>query len=290
MLIKETSNPVTSSTTVGGVARNIAENLGRLGENVSLFSVKGADADWLEIAHASEAHMDVTHVSQIEGASTGAYTAVLDKNGDLSIAFADMEIFDEITPTLLKSKEAILKTAQCIIADLNCPKETVEYLKTFTKEWAIPFIIIPVSSPKMDRLPEELASVTWLIVNKDETETYLDYPIQNEADWKRSVEKWLALGIQNVIVTNGSKGVMAGSQASDVQHYKSIDTPTVVDVTGAGDSFCSAVIHTWLQNEPFEKVIQAGLINSHKTILSKHTVRKELSAEQLQIDMEELNC
>ena len=31
-----TSNPVKSSRTVGGVARNIAENLGRLGEKVDI--------------------------------------------------------------------------------------------------------------------------------------------------------------------------------------------------------------------------------------------------------------
>lgn len=290
LLLEETSNPVTSSTTVGGVARNIAENLGRLGENVLLFSVKGQDSDWLEIAQASEAFMDVTHVSKIEGASTGSYTAVLDNRGDLSIAFADMEIFDALTPSLLKSKEKILNTAQCIIVDLNCPKETVDYLGSVAKEHQIQFMIVPVSSPKMNRLPTDLSSVTWLIVNKDETEMYFKQTIQNEADWKRSVEKWLALGIQNVIVTNGAKGVMAGSKSSAVQHFKAINTPTVVDVTGAGDSFCSGVMHTWLQNKSFEYVIQAGLVNSHKTILSKHTVRKELSAAQLQIEMEELNC
>lgn len=199
-----------------------------------------------------------------------------------------MAIFDALTPHLLQQKEAILKTAQCIVADLNCPKETIEYLCAFTKKMNIPFIIIPVSSPKMDRLPNDLSSVSWLIVNKDETETYLNHPIRNEEDWHNAVGKWLSLGIQNVIVTNGSKGVMAGSKQLAIQHFASIKTPTVLDVTGAGDSFCSAVIYASLQKMDFEKVIQAGLVNAHKTILSKHTVRKELSAEQLKLDMEEL--
>jgi sugar/nucleoside kinase (ribokinase family) len=35
-LVAETSNPVTSTRSIGGVARNIAENLGRLGETVAL--------------------------------------------------------------------------------------------------------------------------------------------------------------------------------------------------------------------------------------------------------------
>src|SRR5690625_2625254 len=42
----ETSNPATSSVSVGGGARNIAENLGRLDERVRLFSVSGEDGDW----------------------------------------------------------------------------------------------------------------------------------------------------------------------------------------------------------------------------------------------------
>lgn len=289
-LLNETSNPITSSTTAGGVARNIAENLGRLGENVLLFSVRGKDADWLEIAQASETYVDVTHVHEIEGAATGAYTAVLNNEGDLSIAFADMEIFEALTPHLLKDKEALLTTAKCLVIDLNCPKETVVYIKQLATKHAIPLMIVPVSSPKMNRLPNDLAGVTWLIVNKEETETYFNCTIQNEKGWQRAVEKWLTLGVQQVIVTNGGNGAMAGNQSVGIKHYQSIDTPNVIDVTGAGDSFCSAVLHTWLQNASFDRVIQAGLVNSHKTILSKHTVRKELSTTQLQLEMEELTC
>ena len=36
-LVAETSNPVTSTRSIGGVARNIAENLGRLGETVAFY-------------------------------------------------------------------------------------------------------------------------------------------------------------------------------------------------------------------------------------------------------------
>ena len=64
--------------------------------------------------------------------STGSYTAVLDRTGDLSIAFADMDIFEEITPELLKKNSDILKCAKCIVVDLNCPGESIEFLCSFT--------------------------------------------------------------------------------------------------------------------------------------------------------------
>ena len=41
-----TSNPVKSTKSIGGVARNIAENLGRLGENVTFLTAAGNDSEW----------------------------------------------------------------------------------------------------------------------------------------------------------------------------------------------------------------------------------------------------
>ncbi|WP_234402341.1 carbohydrate kinase family protein [Oceanobacillus damuensis] len=283
-----TSNPVTSSKTIGGVARNIAENLGRLGEDVTLISVGGDDIEWKEIDLVSSPFMNLEHVAQLEHAATGSYTAVLDQHGDMKIALADMDIFDEITPELLKGNSDILKQAKCIIIDLNCPRETVDFLSHFTMEYNIPFVVIPVSSPKMDRLPSSLESVSWLIVNKDETEAFLDVTIKNMEDWKRAVKSWLELGVKNVIVTNGAEGVILGNENGNFRHYPAVDTPVVVDVTGAGDSFCAAVIHSWIQKKDIDYIIHSGLVNSHKTITSKHTVRQELSAKQIKIDMEEI--
>ncbi|MBO1914380.1 carbohydrate kinase, partial [Microvirga sp. 3-52] len=108
---------------------------------------------------------------------------------DLSIALADMDIFKEITPALLNKNSELLKTAKSIVVDLNCPGETINYLCSFASENNIPLIIIPVSSPKMERLPTDLNAVSWLIVNKDETETFMDITLDNEQDWKHSVEK-----------------------------------------------------------------------------------------------------
>lgn len=285
-ITNETSNPVKSSTTVGGVARNIAENLGRLGEAVTLISVSGHDSEWKEIYDLSSPFMNLEPVTQIENLTTGSYTAVLDMNGDLSIALADMDVFENITPELLIKNSNILKRAKCIVVDLNCPSETIDFLCSFTSKHNIPLVVIPVSSPKMDRLPKTLNAVTWLIVNKDETETFMNIKINNKEDWENSVQKWLELGVKNVIVTNGSKGVMTGVENGEIHHFSAIETPMVVDVTGAGDSFCSGVIYSWLQKKEIDYIVKSGLVNAHKTIMSKYTVRQELSKKQFMIDME----
>ncbi|MCM3124984.1 MULTISPECIES: carbohydrate kinase family protein [unclassified Mesobacillus] len=284
----ETSNPVKSSTSVGGVARNIAENLGRLGEEVILLTARGNDAEWIGIYDSSSPFMNLEYVTPFEDCSTGTYTAVLDRNGHLSVALADMDIYEKITPELLISNIHILKRAKCIVADLNCPSETIDYLCSFTSQHQIPFVIIPVSSPKMNRLTKSLHGVSWLIVNKDETETFMNMKILDVQDWENAVKKWLGLGVKNVIVTNGSKGVMAGVENGELSYFPAIETPKVVDVTGAGDSFCSGVIYSWLQNKEMDYIIKSGLLNAHKTIMSKYTVRQELTQKQFILDMEEL--
>ena len=78
------------------------------------------------------------------------------------------------------------------------------------------------------------------------------------------------------------------SEENGIRFFPAIETKAVVDVTGAGDSFCSGVIYSWLQNKELDYIIKSGLVNSHKTILSEHTVRQELSQKQFKLDMEEL--
>jgi len=284
-----TSNPIFSTQNAGGVARNIAENLGRLGMEVSLISTSGSDKDWSFIEESSALYMNIETVTQFHEKSTGSYSAVLDTNGELVIALADMEVYEAITPELLLKYDVLLSRSKCIMVDLNCPKETIQFLCHFAKSHDLPIVIVPVSAPKMKRLPDDLDGVTWLITNRDETETYFNTEIRNEEDWKSALENWLSLGITNVVVTNGKKGSMIGNKEEGIFHIPSIETKEIVDVTGAGDAFSSAVIYSWLEGKSLTEIAKAGNINASKTLQSPYTVRQDLSAEQLQKDMEELS-
>lgn len=282
-----TSNPSYVTQNAGGVARNIAENLGRLGLEVSLISAAGADKDWTIIEDSSASYMNLETVSKFPEKATGSYTAVLDSNGELVIALADMDVYEAITPELLRKHEGFFTQSKCIIVDLNCPKETVQYLCHFAKSHNLPIVLIPVSSPKMNRLPDELDGVTWLITNRDESETYFQHEIKNDSDWKNAVEKWLSLGISNVVITNGKEGSMVGNKEEGIFHVPPIEAKEIVDVTGAGDAFSSAVIYSWLEGRTLLEIAKAGSTNASKTLQSPYTVRQDLSAEQLIKDMGE---
>lgn len=283
-----TSNPVTVTQSVGGVARNIAENLGRLGEEVRLITLAGHDSDWKAIEKASAHFMKLESVELIEEATTGSYTAVISDSGEMIIAMANMAIYDRLRPDFFNKHEAWLLSTQCIVIDLNCPLETVEHFREFALMHRIPLLIVPVSSPKMNRLPQQLQGVTWLICNRDEAEMYLNMSITTENNFFSAVEQLKEKGAQYVVITSGNKGVYAGSIETETFHVPSIPVEEVRDVTGAGDAFVSAFLHAAVQEQTFEECIRYGLVNASKTLQSAFTVRLELSAEQLQKELEEL--
>lgn len=287
-LIHGTSNPIQSSQSVGGVARNIGENLGRLGENVALITTHGADSEWQTISDLTSPFINLDFAQYVEGQSTGCYTALLSNDGDMEYGLADMDIYDYLTPEVLIKQTYILKRAKCIIADLNTPKVTLEFLTAYAEKHNLNLVLIPVSGPKMDRLPDNLNSVDWLIVNRDETEAQFDIKINNDQELMDAAALWTDLGVRNVIVTNGVKSIAYSNKNGDQKVYDITPSDKVVDVTGAGDSFSSAIIFGWLKGYSVDDIVKMAMANSRKTIETPFTVREDLSEKQLIKDMEEV--
>ncbi|ERS92373.1 winged helix-turn-helix transcriptional regulator [Staphylococcus simulans] len=285
-LVPETSNPVTSTRSVGGVARNIAENLGRMGEDVALLSTSGGDSEWQMIHNLSNAFMNLDHVQQIEHANTGSYTALIEEDGNMKYGLADMEVYDYITPEFLIRRTHLLAKAKCIVVDLNLSKDSMDFLCAYSEKHRIKLVVIPVSSPKMKNMPDSLHAIDWLIINRDETEAYLNMKIENNEDMKVAAKKWNDLGVTHVIVTNGTKDLIYRSNEKEIIQ-PIIPSSKVVDVTGAGDSFSSAVVFSWLNKMEIEDILLSGLVNSIKTIETEYTVRQNLDKQQLIRDMEE---
>lgn len=280
-MILKTSNPAVSSVSIGGVIRNIAENLGRLDYEPSLFSLGGLDQDFNIIKEATEPYVNMQHVTQVSGFSTGMYNAILDLDGEMQLAIADMEINEEMSRAWIKQYESILVEAELLVIDLNLPHETVEYLVHLARTQDIDLIIIPVSGPKMKRLPKDLTGVNWLIVNQDESESYFDLKIENEEEFNALVDRWLETGLENVVITRGVQESAFGNQDGERFRLKPPKVDKVIDVTGAGDGYSSGVIMGHLEGLSPKESIQLGMTNSYHIIQEENNVRHELSKEGL---------
>lgn len=228
-----TSNPARQHESLGGVARNIAENLAHFGVEVALVTATGADAAGKHLlSRAAMAGVDVGAAIAVEAMATGTYTAVLDERGDMAIALADMDLYEQLTP------ERVLPLAGPValaIADLNLPRATVAALL----ESVQPLVIVAVSEPKIDRLPANLSGLRLLILNHGELQARLGRAIVGDAALLDACREVQAQGAQDLVVTRGDAGVWYTTPAG-LGHLNALPVKAV-DATGAGDAFAAAV-------------------------------------------------
>lgn len=283
-----TSHPANSEIFVGGVARNVAENIGRLGVKPQLLSVAGEDQDFEFIKEQSEPYVSFQHVQKFVDHVTGSYTAVLDPQGEMVMALADMDVYDQMNKKWIRTYESILSTAQLIVIDLNTPYETVEYLLQFARQENIDVIIVSVSSPKMSHLPKELEGVQWVITNLDESEAFFNLEAVSEEDIEHITKLWLETGIEQVIITRGSKPSVYANQKGEYHSFQPPLVSQVVDVTGAGDAYTAGIIYGHLNNYSFEKTIELAMTNSYYTIQTDETVRLDLASGKLEEESNQL--
>ena len=260
-----TSNPARQHESFGGVARNIAENLANLGSRVSLITAVGDDpaGDYM-LSHADAAGIDIEDAIVLEQTASGTYTAVLDAQGDMALALADMDLYEQLTPERVLPR---LTPAALTVADLNLPLETVAALV----KAATPLVIVAVSEPKMERLPADLAGVRLLILNQGELQVRLGRPIEGEAALAEACSELQAQGVRDVIVTRGSAGASYTTPAG-VRHRRAMPVK-VVDVTGAGDAFAAAVCRSLLEDpDDLAQACQFGMQLAAITVRSRLTV------------------
>jgi pseudouridine kinase len=267
-----TSNPARQSESFGGVARNIAENLVRLGAPAALITAVGSDASGRSLlSHADQAGIDTRGALRIDGAASGTYTAVLDQDGEMRVALADMAINDALTPDFFATREQQRAGAALIVADLNLPRDGVAALLDGARSDAVPMVIVAVSEPKIERLPKDLRGLRLLILNEGELAARVGRTLNNNADIARACDQLRKDGVQDVIVTRGAAGVSFTIPGG--LNTLAAAPVRVVDVTGAGDAFAAAVAWSLYEGDTdLARACRRGLALSSMTIACEHTV------------------
>ena len=274
-----TSNPGHASMTPGGVGRNIAENLARLGDRVDLISVVGRDALGAGLLeHTVAAGVRIDHVVHTDRA-TGTYTAVLDANGELIVAIADMEAMEELGPERLQSARDVIGSAGILVLDGNLRRPTLDHALDLAR--GVRVIVEPVSVSKAaalrDSLDERVHAVT---PSRDELAVLAGLPTRTERQLRSAARALHDRGVAVVWVSLGEEGSLL-STAEEVTRLEALPT-TVADVTGAGDSMVAAFCHVLLEGgTPIEAAL-LGHAAAALTIASPFTVRPDLTLRLLE--------
>ena len=283
-LVLATSNPATQDESFGGVARNIAENLARLGAPTALITAVGNDASGQALlAHAEDTGIDTRGTLRLDGVSSGTYTAVLGHDGEMVVALADMALNDRITPAFLATRQQQRASAALVVADLNLPVESIASLLDDAVRDGVSLVLVAVSEPKMARLPHNLLGLRLLILNEGELAARVGRALDSDAAIGAACAEVQRQGAQDVIVTRGAHGVMYTSP----QGVMRLDAPAVevVDVTGAGDAFAAAVcwsLHSGSEGGDLGLACRRGLQLSAMTIECGQTVCPTLEPGHLE--------
>ena len=265
-VVAGTSNPGHVVRSPGGVGRNVAENLARLGTPTVLVAAVGSDALGDELVSATSASgVDVRLVRRVAG-RTGTYVAVLDDVGELIVAVSDMAATEALEASDVRAAESAVTGAGLVVLDGNLSRATLIAAWDLAIEAEVPVVIDPVSVPKAAALADLLDGKRPLFAitpNLDELAVLGD------------CVDLVARGIELVWVRTGPEGSrLVTSEGST----RLPSTPAeVVDVTGAGDAMLAAFCHGVLSGYDVVDAARLGHRAAALTVASPATVRPDLA-------------
>lgn len=277
------SNPGLVTSSAGGVGRNIAENLARLGVPVKLLTVVGDDVygDKL-LADTGRAGVDIGCVRRLPGESTGIYLSVLDENRDMAVAVSSMEILNRLDAGYLRENHELLEGGEFAVFDANLTPEALECgtgLIAGQKKY-----LDLVSVTKALRVKSLLGRFYCIKPNRLEAEALTGFSAASPPGLRRNAEYFHETGVSKVFITCGTDGVYF-SDGTERGIVKAVSTH-VGSATGAGDAFVAGILHAELTGLSTAEAAVFGTGAALLALASGETVSKSISPESVRRTME----
>lgn len=273
-----TSNPGRTETSPGGVGRNIAENLARLGADTKLLTVIGEDATGDRLRRAARAAgIDTSLMLQRKGA-TGTYNVTLDANGQMLIGVSDMGLIDAMKPADINARKEALAAADLLVADGNLPLPCLKALVLIAKRAEKPLILEPVSVPKAKRLQpllKEGLPIAAITPNRDELAELAGISVKNERDLQRATARLHDLGVGIVLVGLGADGCFLSSREEGQHLIAARKAGTIRDVTGGGDAMVAGFAYAIASGKSAEAAARKGQELAARAVRSMSSVAAE---------------
>lgn len=273
------SNPGSWIEDAGGGAFNVARNLALLGHEVTMVSPRGGDPIAERVAAAAQAAGVIDCPFVFLDRSTPSYTAILERDGNLVIALADMDLYRFFTPRRLRvrSLREKIANADLIVCDANLPAETLTALGGMSSAENVPLAGVAISPAKVVRFQEALPHLSWLFMNTAEATALCGSRATFTSEWPNLLRP-LQLGA--AVITDGAGPICAYASA-DVLTITPPPISGVVDVTGAGDSLAAGILDALLRSIPLEPAVANGISASRITLRSPQAVAPDLSARAI---------
>jgi sugar/nucleoside kinase (ribokinase family) len=265
------SNPGTMREDVGGGVFNALRTAVRRGVSASLLSVRGGDAAGDTVARAiAEAGVGDLSVTFLDR-TTPSYTALIDRQGELLIGFADMALYEAAFAKQMrraKVREA-LETVDAVLCDANLPTAALERLAKLAN--GKPIFAVAISPAKVVRLVPIMGQLAILFMNRREAATLAG--MEHEASIQSLVSGLQKAGLGSGVITSGSETILG----FDKKGSFAISPPAarhVADVTGAGDALAGATVAALLKGLDLRQALREGVAAALLAIESPDAVPK----------------
>jgi ribokinase len=217
----------------GGKGANQAVAARLCGADVFMVARVGSDLFGpATIENFKKLGIDISHVKQVEGLSSGVAPIFVEPDGQNRILVVK-GANDAVKPADVDAAAEMLKSADCIVLQFEIPLETVYYTIAFARKHGIRCILNPAPAQQVNI--DELTGLDYFVPNESEAETITGIKAQSIDQAKRCADSLLQNAIRRVIITLGSKGsLLAGRDLSE--HVPAFRVKSL-DSTGAGDAF-----------------------------------------------------
>lgn len=249
--------------TPGGSAANTIVGLARLGCSTSIIGkiAEDEDGDLIEYNLALNGVYS-NNLIYSENGSTGKCLGFVDNDGERCL-YIDPGVNDdikigEINPlNIMRCK--IMHYTSFVGDSFKTQIELLEKLNDGTVLSFDPGMLYVQKG--FDELKPILERTNILLINESELRLLFN---NNETSLKELVIGLLDFGIETVVLKQGSKGVFAMN--NDEECFVDSFECDVVDTTGAGDSFNSGFLYSFLQGYDLEKSCKIGNWVASKSI------------------------
>lgn len=264
------SNIGTISISFGGVARNICENLARLGSKIDFITTIGNDL-YGENIKKDLINLSVNVIYPKVNLPTSSYLAINDNNHDLALSICDNRIIDELNSKFLNNYYKFILEHEYIILDANLNEDAIKYIFSNFSDKKI--IVDAISPTKVLKFKNYLDKIYLLKCNKFEAKAIINN-YKNERDL---ISKILELGVKNIVVSFGASDIYFGNK-KEIGFIKNDLIKDFANTSGCGDALTSGIIDQYIRdNKSLKDSIIFGNILSKVTLMTSSATSKEIS-------------
>lgn len=263
------------TTSAGGVARNIAENLGHLGNPVRMICGIGDDAfAKVIVSSLTMPLIDISACYFCADSPSDTYLSTFDHEGELLHAINQMALVDKLTCDYLHKFENEIRDSSLIVADSNIHPESIDWLVNIKDRPKLVFD--GVSSQKILKLKPYLGQFDGLKCNYKEAIELTG--LAQTAAPPELMDALTGFGLKTVILSLGSKGVFYSQTGEDCHMAKDKEKVKPVSVSGAGDALFAGLIHGQLHGLTVRNSLKLGLQAARLTLCCSGAVNPDVAS------------